>query len=124
MTLLHDITNAAPSCEALVRVYKSGKLTLNAAAKRLLDLQDDSKVVFRIGDEGPKETRKVYVGKRSYSAFSLVKVGNTYRIHSTHLCRSLADALQGYGTYRIEAENCERDFSNNVYYQLFFKRYE
>lgn len=124
MQPLHDVSRSAPKGEALVRIFKCGQLSLNFSAKQLLGLQDDSKVVFRLGEEGPEGTMKVYIGRRSYSAYPLLPRGNCYRICSTRLCQCLAAALQGYGTYRIEAESRETDFSGNTYYQLFFKRYD
>lgn len=123
MTLLTDITRVPPSGEALLRVYAS-QLTLNAAAKRLLGLDDDSKVAFRIGETGPAGTKRLYIAKKPYSAYSLVKVGNAYRIRSTSLCRSIAEMLQGYGTYRIESENPVKDFNGDVCYSVFFRKYE
>lgn len=123
MTLLNDITKVAPSSEALLRVYEN-QLTLNAAAKRLLRLDDDSQVAFRTSDSGPAGTKRLYVAKKSHSAYSVVKVGNGYRVRSAALCKSIADLLQGYGTYRIEGENPVRDYNGDVCYCVFFRRYE
>lgn len=123
MTLLTDITKVAPSGEALIRVYQ-GQLTLNAAAKRLLKLDDHSKVAFKVGESGPAGTKRLYIAKKAYSAYSLSKVGNAYRIHSTALCRSISELLQGYGTYRIESENPITDYNGDVCYSVFFRKYE
>lgn len=124
MTLLTDITRVAPSGEALIRVYE-GQLTLNAAAKKLLKLEDDSKVAFRAGEVyGPDGKKRLFIAKKAYAAYSLAKVGNAYRIRSASLCRKLADMLQGYGTYRIEGENPVKDLNGDVCYTIFFRRYE
>lgn len=123
MTLLTDITKTAPSGEALIRVYK-GQLTLNAAARKLLCLEDDSKVAFRTGDLGPGGTKRLYIAKKPFSAYSLARKGNAYRIRSTALCKSIADMLQGYGTYRIESENPIRDYNGDVCYSVFFRKYQ
>lgn len=123
MTLMTDITKTPPSGEALIRVYK-GQLSLNLAAKKLLDLQDDSKVAFRSGEPGPQGTRRLYVAKKQYSAYRLLKVGRSYRISSTSLCKSIADMLQGYGTYRIESENPVRDYNGDICYSVFFRKYQ
>jgi hypothetical protein len=123
MTMLTDITRTPPSGEALIRVYK-GQLILNAAAKKLLALKDDSKVAFRSGDNGPNGTKRLYIAKKAYSAYSLVRNGRAYRIRSTSLCKAIADMLQGYGTYRIEGETPIRDFNGDICYSIFFRRYE
>lgn len=124
MTLLTDITRTAPSGEALLRLYE-GQLTLNAAAKRLLGLEDDSQVAFRSGDRiWPDGRKRLYIAKKAYAAYSLVKVGKAYRIRSSSLCRKLAEMLQGYGTYRIEGENPVTDFNGDICYSIFFRKYQ
>ena len=123
MTLLTDITRTAPSGEALLRLYE-GQLTLNAAAKRLLGLEDDSQVAFRSGNiTGPDGKKRLFIAKKEFAAYSLVKAGHTYRIRSTVLCRTLAGMLQGYGTYRIERENPVTDYNGDVCYSIFFRKY-
>ena len=119
MTPMKDITPAAPSGEALIRVY-NGKLSLNAEAKRLLQLDNDSRVAFRVSTSDDK---RLYVAKKKYSAYKLIPHGHGYRIHSCSLCRSIAEKLQGYGTYRIEAENPSRDINGDVCYPVFFHKY-
>lgn len=115
---LTDLTKTPPSGQALLRVYP-GQLTLNSAARELLGLTDDSQVAFRIDSH-----RYVYVGRKTHSAYKLAKVGKAYRVRSTALCKSLADVLQGYGTYRIENENPARDFSGDICYPVFFRKYD
>ena len=121
--MLTNITRTPPSGEALIRVYK-GQLILNAAAKKLLALKDDSKVAFCSGDNGPNGAKRLYIAKKAYSAYSLVRNGRAYRIRSTSLCKAIADMLQGYGTYRIEGETPIRDFNGDICYSIFFRRYE
>lgn len=121
MTLLHDISREPPSGEALMRVYKS-KIIINAPAVKLLGLTDDSRVAFKVGEVlGQK---RLYIGKKDYNAYCLNKMGSRYRIHSTSLCKHIADMLQGYGTYRIESENHISDYNGDVMYSVFFRKYE
>lgn len=119
---LQDLTKAVPSNEALIRVYK-GQLSFNAAAGRLLRLGPGIKVAFQTDvTPGPAGTKRIYVGRRSVMGYLVAPVGRTFRVRSSELCRTLADNLQGYGSYRIEEEDPVRDFRGDVYYRLFFKK--
>ena len=117
MTILTDITRVAPRSEALIRIYPNGSVTLNARASELLGLEERSCVSFRT------DGRLVYVSKKPYAAYAVHMRGKTCRVRSTDLARSLAESLQGYGAYRIEYENPEKDFDGDPAYPIFFKKY-
>lgn len=121
MTMLYDLTHAAPPTEALMHIYRDGKIVFNASSSRLLGLKSDSKVVFKVDSKGTPQ--RVYVGTRDYSAYGVKPIGNRYRVTSKRLAEDLAKALEGYGTYRIEAENKVCGYDNKTYYSIFFKRY-
>lgn len=123
MTMLRDLPLPAPRSEALIRISSSTeRITLNAAAADLLGIEAGDKVAFK-EDRRADGMTVIYVGKRGYNAYRTIKRKNGYIINSAALKRYLCDVLDGPGAYRIEQES-EKDFSGNVYYQVFFKRFE
>ncbi len=123
MTLTR-ITKTLPHTEALIRVRKD-KVTLNAAASRLLELTpEDMVIVYLDGDQMEAGRKRLYIGKCNSCAYRLKPRGETFFICSAALSKSIADAYEGYGTYRI----CEEDFLNGMsgekYYNIFFKKYD
>lgn len=112
---MRDITTIPPSSETLLRVYSAGQVTFSHSASDALGIVPDTKVAFVVNNNS-----RVYVTKRESLAYSVVKTGGSYRIRSKALSKSLADTLNGYGTYRIEIENAEKDSRGNVFYPIFF----
>lgn len=104
-----------------MRVYKS-KIVFNAPAVRLLGLDDGSRVAFKVGEVLGQQ--RLYIGRKEYNAYCINRMGCRYRIHSTSLCKHIADMLQGYGSYRIEAENSILDYNGNIMYSVFFRKYD
>lgn len=120
MLILKDFPMCGPRSEALIKLYRSGKIVLNAATAKLLRLDDSSRITFRTDSE----SRNVYVGKREYKSSALRPYGREYVLNFSSLCRDLADKLEGYGTYRVEAESKEIDQAGNTYYRIFNKKFE
>lgn len=119
--MLNDITTAAPNGGAFVKVYRD-RLLLNAGAVSLLCIDDADFVAIKTTDEGPTGKR-IWIGK-SGVGYALHRVGRRFRLNSTLLCAKMSELLQGYGTYRIEPDNSVRDYSGNIYYSIFFRRYD
>ncbi len=121
MLLLQDITDTLPHNEPLIRVYSSGKIIINSAARKMLHLDGESRVAFTINSIG--DCKRVYIGKRADAAYAVAVTGNRCRICSTQLARSVAGYLNGYGTYRIERDFPETGYDGGTYYPIFFKKY-
>lgn len=121
MIAMKNLTNTAPASEALIRIYQSGKVVINAPAKKLLNLEDSSRILFRESETG--FDRYVYVGRSDHDGYPLSPCGRRYKICSSDLCRKMAQKLQGYGTYRIEFDNPVEDYSGATFYPIFFKKY-
>lgn len=123
MTLTR-ITKVAPRSEALIRVYRA-QIILNAPASRLLGLIPGSSVnVYADKDAQMAGRNRLYVGKTKGSGFAAIKRNATYRINSSDLCKSLAEALEGFGTYRICPEDYVLDVNGDRYYNIFFRKYD
>lgn len=123
---LRKLTNAAPRQEALIHIYKSGKAVFNAAAARLMHMNPMTHVDVRYDADTftAREIKRLYVGVTSGAAYTLKQRGNTYSICSNTLCRMMADALEGYGTYRICPEDYVLDSAEVKFYNIFFKKYD
>lgn len=122
---LQRICKVAPNNEALLRVYKN-KVVLNSSSARLLGLTPETLLAICYDNEQlvARGVKRLYIGKAKDNAYSLTKRGETYIINSTSLCRSIADALQGYGTYRVCPEDSTMGSDGNKYYNIFFRKYE
>ena len=122
---LQRINRTAPSSEALVRVYKGGKMVFNANASRLLELSPQAHIAicYDLESYSARGVKRLYIGTARNG--HLVKPRrDTYFVCSTTLCRDVADALEGYGTYRICPEDFSRDADGIKYYNIFFKKYD
>ena len=119
--MLNDITTAAPNGGAFVKVYRD-MLLLNAGAVSLLGINDPDFVAIKTTNEGPTGKR-LWIGKSSIG-YAMHRVGRRFRVNSKLLCTKMSEMLQGYGTYRIEPDNSVRDYSGNIYYSIFFRRYD
>ncbi len=111
---MRDLTTIPPASETLLRVYAAGQITFSRSASSVMGIGPGTKVAFTTSNN------RVYVTKRESLAYNVVKTGGSYRIRSKSLSKSLAETLNGYGVYRIEPENAERDSKGNVYYPIFF----
>lgn len=122
---LQRLNKTAPSTESLIRIYK-GKVVLNGPASRLLGLSPDTlvSVCYDLGQYSARGVKRLYIGVAKANAYKLNRRVDTYAIHSSSLSRSLADTLEGYGTYRICPEDYTRDAEGNKYYNIFFKKYD
>lgn len=123
MTLV-QLTRQAPRSEALIRVYKN-QVAINAAAARLLDLHNKDMVNVLVDKDAQASGRgnRLYIGKAKSNAYQVLRRRSSFRICCTALARSIAEALEGTGTYRICPEDSETDFNGEVYYNIFFKKY-
>ena len=121
---LKCLTKTLPRTEALLRVRKD-KVTLNAAASRLLELTPkDMVIVYLDADQLEAGRKGLYIGKCNSCAYRLKPRGETFYICSAALSKSIADAYEGYGTYRICKEDFLKNASGEKYYNIFFKKYD
>ena len=121
MTIIKDISNTPPSSETLIRIFAAGQLSISKAAADILKLRSDDKIAFVSAKSTSYGVPMVYIVKRESLAYKVIRRGGHYRIHSQSLCDSLAKALNGYGTYRIEPENMETDSLGNRYYPILIR---
>lgn len=121
---LKSINRVAPSHEALLRIYK-GKMVFNASASRLLELTSESlvSVCFDKDAYDARGVKRLYVGT-ARSGHKVTKRSDTFFLCSASLSKDVADALEGYGTYRICPEDYSRDADGVKYYNIFFKKYD
>lgn len=117
--MLTNLVNTLPPTEAYLHVYKE-TVTLNHVAVELLDLHEGDKVSFKKNATG---SVAVWIGKVDVNGYGIRMRRRCARISSRRLSKALASALQGPGTYRIEAENTTRDFSGTKYYSIFFRKF-
>lgn len=122
---LQRLIKVAPVSEALIRVYR-GKAVLNAQAARLLDITSEDLVAVCFDKEqyDARGVKRLYIGKASCNAYRLKRRVDTYTICSVPLCKSIADSLEGYGTYRICPEDSTQGLDGNMYYNIFLKKYD
>lgn len=121
---LKSINRVAPSHEALLHVYK-GKMVFNANASRLLELAPNAlvSVCFDKDAYDARGVKRLYVGT-SRSGHQVKPRRETFFVCSASLSKDVADALEGYGTYRICPEDYSRDADGIKYYNIFFKKYD
>ena len=122
---LQSINRTAPSHEALLRVYKGGKMVFNAPAARLLELAPSVSISICFDKESfdARGVKRLYVGT-SKMGHKVRPRRDTFYVCSASLCNDVADALEGYGTYRICPEDFSRDTDGTKYYNIFFKKYD
>lgn len=122
---LQRLTHTAPANEAVVRVY-AGKVTLNACASRLLGLSPGDLVTIAYDKDHYQASgdKRLYIGKVKRNAHKVIKRAESYYICSTSLSRSMADALQGFGAYRICPEDYSIGMDGEKFYNIFFKKYD
>ena len=123
MTLV-QLTKQAPRSEALIRVYKN-QISLNAAAARLLNLSKGDMINVLVDAEAKAAGRgdRLYIGKAKGNAYAVASRGHSFRVCSAVLSRSIANALDGCGTYRICPEDSATNALGHIYYNIFFKKY-
>lgn len=122
---LQKLNRKAPSTESLLRVYNGGKLVFNAAAARLLELAPSSLISICFDKEAfdSRGVKRLYVGT-ARSGYQVKPRRDTFYVCSASLCKDVAEALEGYGTYRICSEDFSRDADGTKYYNIFFKKYD
>ena len=118
--MLVNLTNDAPRTEPLLRIYKN-YMAFNAHAVELLGLTDGDKVYI---GRSERMADNLYVGKARFKQSNIViRRGNTFLLHNTALCRTVARWLEGMGTYRICPEDRIEDGTGNLFYNIFKKKY-
>lgn len=122
---LQRINRTAPSHEALVHIYKGGKMVFNGNASRLLELSPDSYIAICFDKESfeARGVKRLYVGT-SRNGHKVKPRRDTHYLCCASLCNDVAEALEGYGTYRICPEDFTRDTDGIKYYNIFFKKYD
>ena len=122
---LQRLNRKAPSTEALLRVYNGGKMVFNASASRLLELDASTLISICFDKEAfdSRGVKRLYVGT-SRNGYQVKPRRDTFYVCSASLCKDVAEALEGYGTYRICPEDFSRDSDGTKYYNIFFKKYD
>lgn len=123
MTLV-QLNKQAPRSETLVRVYET-QVVINAATAELLGLRDNDLVNVVVDKDAQAAGRgnRLYIGKVRHNAYAVSRRRSSFRICCTALARSIAEALEGYGTYRVCPEDSETDAMGQRYYNIFFRKY-
>ena len=106
-------------------MYENGKIVFNVHASRLLELYPDAliSVCFDKESYDARGVKRLYVGL-SRSGYMVKPRSKAFYVCSRSLCEDVADALEGYGTYRICPEDFSRDADGNKYYNIFFRKYD
>lgn len=117
--MLRNLLNSAPRTEPLIRLYPT-YLSFNSAASELLGLKEHHSVAIQQDDRdgyiyvaGCNDMRQTY---------KLRQRANSFILSYAPLCRKLADALDGYGSYRISQE-VTTEFMGKTFYNVFKKKY-
>ena len=106
MTRMTDIDTKLQRDIPAIRVVHE-RLTLNAAALRLLDVTPGKhRIVIRHDIDHLASHREfsIWIGKSNTEGYLLKRKGHIVRINSVTLCQKLACYLAGYATYRIEEQ--------------------
>lgn len=121
MTLV-DITTKVSRNEPLLRLYDK-KICINAPASAVLGLQEGDSLSFKVNERA--ENPHLFVGKEKEArrCYPVKRRANTFVVNDSHLARSLAERLQGVGTYRISKED-HVEYNGVVYYNIFFRKYD
>lgn len=118
--MLVNLINDAPRTEPLLRIYKS-YMTFNASAVKLLGLTDGDKVYI---GRNARDCNNLYVGKALMKqSYAVWRRDNTFILYSAPLSRTVAQWLEGTGTYRICPEDKMDDGFGNIFYNIFKKKY-
>lgn len=121
---LVPLTKSIPETEPKIRVY-SRYVVLNAAAVRLLGLQDRDYVQVAHPVYGFRKElyiRKTSITVGSYTA-RVQRGKGTMRLSSMKLATLIAEYLNGYGCYLISPSVSVED-KDGTYYNIFFKNYD
>lgn len=118
MNYLKDLTTGLPGKTTAILVRSDGRVVLCAGAVRLLG-EDVRRVQFKT-DNG-----KVFVGRSTDPNFGYLcrRRCNEIIIRNVRLAKALAEALAGYGDYRIEDDNSVLVYPGVEYYRIFQKNY-
>lgn len=116
--------------DALLRIYPD-KCTLSAAACRLLGISPNERTprvqFYRDLDERSSRTT-VYIGKSKDSSGYVAtsrRRGSTRNIYGRSLAKSIAERLQGFGTYRIDPDTRVASPSGTPdRFEVFFRKYD
>lgn len=117
--MLKPLLNSASRTEPLVRLYP-GCIVFNAPAARLLELKEGDAVSIMQDDRDGYVYVANCVTKQSYTLSVRCK---TFKVNNAVLCRTLAERLDGFGTYRISKDLIQTDYNDNKYYNIFKKKY-
>ena len=117
--MLTPLLTNPPRTEPLIRIYPN-IISFNAPASALLNLKDGDAVSIMQDDRDGY----IYVANCSKirQSYVLTRRNNTYKVSNTHLCRKLAEQLEGYGTYRI-CSDLSKEYMDHMFYNIFKKKY-
>lgn len=123
--MLKSLIEGLPPQEAAIRIYRNA-VCLNAPAARLLGFGEEGGYLAAVSDTDASCNGRVpvYVGVTgsSHSGLKVTRRGKCVRVNSRALAGRLAEALDGYGTYRICPED-RREAGGTVYFNIFYRRY-
>lgn len=121
MNFMKDLNEVAlPASEAVIKFRKDGKICLSEKASALLKLKSPESFVRIKRDEDGK----IYIGQCRDNGYRFHKKRNQFIFYSVEVARSLSEALNGFGNYRIEEESRVMVYPNDEYYVIFWKNYE
>lgn len=117
--MLKNLLQSAPKTEPILRI--SGHyLSLNAKAVELLDIHEGDAISVMQDDRDGY----IYVSNNPGAkvAYGVRRRCGTFEVYNTALCRKLAEQMEGFGAYRICAEQ-SIEFMGHRYYNIFAKKY-
>lgn len=116
--MLKPLLKSAPRTTPLIRVYMN-YICFNEPAAKLLGLKEGDSVSIMEDDRDGYIYVANAVTKQSYV---LTRRNNTFKVSNRRLCRKLAEALDGFGSYKIiSSESLE--FMDKIYYNIFKCKY-
>lgn len=128
MPFLSDIDYHPTRHDATISIYE-GRCILSRRACAILALRPEApRVRIRQDMEQAQSGRiRIYIGHSNSPVgyvVKRVKGRGTGQISSASLARTLASALDGYGTYRIQEEIYTQDREGQTQYEIFFRKYQ
>ena len=114
-----------PSRGVAIIYVRKNTCVLNAAASKLLGLCSGMRLLVRYDTEDKFCGRdRIYVASTTAPfGYELTKRNRTFEVHSTALCRALANCLDGEGAYRV-CQEVNKVCDGQQYYEIFFRKYE
>lgn len=121
---LERLVNTAPATEALVRIYE-GRIVLNSRAVSLLKIPNGGRIdILCTPDQPDGIRRRLFIGSVTDGGFRTSPKGRGAKVCSAPLSRSMAQNLDGYGTYKISEVDTTRDVFGRTQYLIWWRKYD